>query len=103
MDKELTRCSWASGSDELLIHHHDHEWGVPIHDDRLLFEMLILEGAQAGLSWITILRKREAYKEAFDNFDPAKIARYSEKKLNALMTNTGIVRNRLKIEATVKN
>lgn len=103
MKHELNRCSWASGSDELLIHHHDHEWGVPIHDDRLLFEMLILEGAQAGLSWITILRKRDAYKKAFDNFDPVKIARYSEKKLTALMENTGIVRNRLKIEAAVKN
>ena len=101
-DLTLTRCSWANG-DELLVHHHDYEWGVPIHDDRLLFEMLILEGAQAGLSWLTILRKRDAYRKAFDAFDPSKVARYSEKKLKALMNDEGIVRNRLKIEAAVKN
>ena len=102
MKHEIVRCSWA-GTDDLLIYHHDREWGVPVHDDRLLFETLILEGAQAGLSWITILRKREAYRKAFNDFDPAKIARYSEKKLNALMADAGIVRNRLKIQAAVKN
>jgi DNA-3-methyladenine glycosylase I len=96
------RCAWA-GTDPLYLKYHDEEWGRPVHDDRKLFEMLILEGAQAGLSWITILRKRENYRKAFDNFIPEKIARYDAKKVKALLTNPGIVRNRLKIEATVQN
>lgn len=97
-----TRCEWA-GSDPLYITYHDEEWGVPAHDDRHLFEMLILEGAQAGLSWITILRKREAYRAAFDQFDPEKMARYNDAKLAELLANPGIVRNRRKIEAAVQN
>lgn len=97
-----TRCEWA-GSDPLYVTYHDEEWGVPAHDDRHLFEMLILEGAQAGLSWITILRKREAYRAAFDQFDPEKMARYNDAKLAELLANPGIVRNRRKIEASVQN
>lgn len=96
------RCSWA-GSDPLYIKYHDEEWGVPLHDDRRLFEMLTLEGAQAGLSWITILRKRPAYRKAFDRFDPRKVARYDAKKTRALMADAGIVRNRLKIDSTITN
>jgi DNA-3-methyladenine glycosylase I len=96
------RCLWAS-SDPLYILYHDHEWGVPVHDDRKLFEMLILEGAQAGLSWITILKKREHYRKAFDNFDAKKIVRYRQKKVRQLLSNDGIVRNRLKIEAAIQN
>ncbi len=98
----ITRCGWAS-SDPLYFAYHDEEWGVPAHDDRHLFEMLILEGAQAGLSWITILRKREAYREAFDGFDPAVVAGYGDEKIAALLADTGIVRNRLKINAAVRN
>ena len=97
----MNRCVWANG--DLYIAYHDQEWGVPVHDDRKLFEMLILEGAQAGLSWITILKKRENYRDAFDQFDPGKIAKYSPAKIEKLMTNSGIVRNRLKILATVRN
>jgi len=96
------RCEWAT-SDPLYIDYHDHEWGVPEHRDRKLFEMLILEGAQAGLSWITILRKRKNYRTAFDQFDPQKIADYDEHKIAQLLSNEGIVRNRLKVRATVKN
>jgi DNA-3-methyladenine glycosylase I len=96
------RCSWP-GEDPLYVAYHDREWGVPVHDDRTLFEFLILEGAQAGLSWITILRKREAYRKAFAEFDPEKVARFNEKKVAALMQNEGIVRNRLKIESAIKN
>ena len=96
------RCSWA-GSDPLYLGYHDDEWGVPSHDDGHLFEMLILEGAQAGLSWITILRKRAAYRKAFDRFDPRRIAKYDAKKLRALLADEGIVRNRLKIHGTVQN
>jgi DNA-3-methyladenine glycosylase I len=96
------RCSWA-GSDPLYVRYHDEEWGVPSHDDRHLFEMLILEGAQAGLSWITILRKRPAYRKAFDRFDPKKVARYDARKVRALLADEGIVRNRLKVEGAVKN
>lgn len=96
------RCGWC-GTDPLYIAYHDKEWGVPVHDDRTLFEFLVLEGAQAGLSWITILRKREAYREAFDEFDPEKVARYDRRKLERLLQNPGIVRNRLKIESAVKN
>jgi len=97
-----TRCSWA-GDDPLYQAYHDREWGVPVHDDRLLFEFLILEGAQAGLAWITILRKREAYRLAFDGFDPQKVALYGEKKIAELLDNPGIVRNRLKVRSAVGN
>ncbi len=97
----LTRCAWANG--DLYAEYHDREWGVPVHDDRLLFEFLILEGAQAGLSWITILKKRENYRRAFDNFDARKISRYNARKIEQLLADPGIVRNRLKIEAVVKN
>lgn len=97
----MQRCAWAR--DELSIAYHDAEWGVPLHDDRKLFELLILEGAQAGLSWITILKKRAAYRAAFDRFDPRKVARYDESKVAALLANAGIVRNRLKIRAAVQN
>jgi DNA-3-methyladenine glycosylase I len=97
-----TRCTWCL-PDPLYIQYHDEEWGVPLHDDRELFELLILEGAQAGLSWFTILKRREGYREAFDQFDAKKIARYDKKKQAALMNNTGIIRNRLKIESTVSN
>jgi DNA-3-methyladenine glycosylase I len=96
-----TRCGWATGED--MIAYHDAEWGVPLHDDRELFEFLILEGAQAGLSWSTILRKRENYRKAFDRFDAAKIARYDDRKVAALLANAGIVRNRLKVASTVGN
>ncbi|HED37528.1 MAG TPA: DNA-3-methyladenine glycosylase I, partial [Ignavibacteria bacterium] len=96
------RCDWA-GTDPLYIDYHDKEWGVPVHDDRKLFEMLILEGAQAGLSWITILKKRENYRKAFDNFQPEKIAKYNPAKINKLLTDAGIVRNKLKINSTVTN
>ncbi len=96
------RCGWTT-LDPLYINYHDKEWGVPIHNESLLFEFLILEGAQAGLSWITILRKRDNYREAFDNFDPVKIAKYSDKKVEKLLKNEGIIRNRLKINAAVQN
>ena len=96
------RCTW-SGTDSLYIEYHDKEWGRPVHDDRKLFEMLILEGAQAGLSWITILRKRENYRNAYDNFDAKKIARYDQKKIKQLLANEGIVRNKLKIAASISN
>lgn len=96
------RCAWA-GTDPLYIAYHDTEWGVPLHDDRRLFEMLILEGAQAGLSWITILRKRPAYRKAFDNFDPKKVARYDAREKRRLLADAGIVRNRLKIDAAITN
>ena len=96
------RCLWAS-DDPLYISYHDQEWGVPLHDDRKLFEMLILEGAQAGLSWITILKKRDNYRKAFDNFDAKKIVRYRTKKIGQLLSNNGIVRNRMKIEAAIRN
>lgn len=99
--KELTRCAWARN--EPSIRYHDEEWGVPVHDDRTWFEFLILEGAQAGLSWETILRKRDAYRAAFDNFDPQKVARYDRRKLDALLKNEGIIRNRLKIASAVAN
>lgn len=99
---KLSRCPWAD-SDPLYIDYHDKEWGVPVRDDRLLFEFLILEGAQAGLSWITILRKRENYRKAFDGFDPEKVARYNTKKIESLLNDPGIVRNRLKVMAAVQN
>jgi len=97
-----TRCGWST-NDLLYIKYHDEEWGVPVHDDTKLFEMLILEGAQAGLSWITILRKRENYRKAFNNFDAKKIVKYDSKKVKQLLQNEGIVRNRLKIAATIQN
>ncbi len=96
------RCTWA-GNDPLYQAYHDEEWGVPVHDDRLLFEFLILEGAQAGLSWITILRKRAAYRAAFAGFDPEAVARFDAAKVAELLANPGIVRNRLKVESTITN
>jgi DNA-3-methyladenine glycosylase I len=98
----IKRCQWA-GSDPLYQAYHDAEWGVPLHDDRALFEFVILEGAQAGLSWITILRKRTAYRAAFDDFDPAKVARYDERRQAELLANASIIRNRQKIAAAVRN
>lgn len=98
----LTRCPWPA-ADPLYLAYHDEEWGVPAHDDRRLFEMLVLEGAQAGLSWITILRKRQRYREVFDRFDAAKVARYDARKVAALLADAGIVRNRMKIEAAIGN
>lgn len=97
------RCAWANPNNPLYVHYHDHEWGVPCHDERVLFEMLNLEGAQAGLSWETILNKRENYRVAFDKWDAKKIAKYDEAKIEELMQNAGIVRNRLKINATITN
>jgi DNA-3-methyladenine glycosylase I len=96
------RCAWC-GTDPRYVRYHDEEWGVPVHDDRKHFEFLILEGAQAGLSWITILRKRESYREAFAGFDPARVARFGKREFARLMRNSGIVRNRLKIEGAAKN
>jgi len=100
--QSLRRC-WWSGEDPLYVRYHDSEWGVPVHDDRVLFEFLLLEGAQAGLSWITILRKREAYRRAFADFDPERVARFTPQKVERLMQDPGIVRNRLKLESAVKN
>lgn len=102
MSKEQVRCGWSL-SDPVYIDYHDHEWGKPAHDDQRLFEMLLLEGAQAGLSWIQILKRREAYREAFDNFDAEKIARYGTRKRQQLLKNAGIVRNRLKVDAFIHN
>jgi DNA-3-methyladenine glycosylase I len=99
----LTRCEWAAGSDELMRAYHDEEWGVPSHDDRHLFEMLTLEGAQAGLSWSTILRKREGYRRAFAGFDPVTVAGFGSADVERLLADPGIVRNRLKVESTVNN
>jgi len=96
------RCAWA-GDDPLYVAYHDREWGVPLHDDRRLFELLTLEGAQAGLAWITILRKREGYRAAFDGFDPETVARYGKRKVEGLLRDPGIVRNRAKVEGTVQN
>lgn len=101
-DKMQKRCEWA-GSDPLYIEYHDNEWGVPVHDDRKIFEMLVLEGAQAGLNWLTVLRKRENYRKAFDNFDPRKVAKYDSKKLQELLANEGIIRNKLKIHSAIQN
>ncbi|NNM79636.1 MAG: DNA-3-methyladenine glycosylase I [Gallionella sp.] len=102
MTDAVCRCAWA-GSDELYRHYHDREWGVPLHDDHKLFEFLILEGAQAGLSWITVLRKREHYRAAFDDFAVQRIARYTPAHIESLLQNPGIVRNRLKVNAAVLN
>ncbi|MCG8541656.1 MAG: DNA-3-methyladenine glycosylase I [Clostridia bacterium] len=96
------RCGW-SGDDPLYVEYHDKEWGIPVHDDRKHFEFIVLEGAQAGLSWITILRRRENYREAFDNFDPEKVAKYDEEKVEELLRNSGIIRNRRKVESAVVN
>src|SRR5277367_5905863 len=100
---QLVRCSWANNSGELYTRYHDEEWGVPVHDDRRLFEFLILEGAQAGLSWSTVLNKRENYRKALDGFDAARIARYNPRKVKQLLANPGIIRNRLKIASTIGN
>lgn len=100
---EKKRCSWAENVPEIYVRYHDEEWGRAVHDDHKLFEMLLLESFQAGLSWITILKKRKAFQEAFDDFDVAKVAYYNEDKQAELMQNTGIIRNRLKIKAAVKN
>ncbi|MGE3920804.1 MAG: DNA-3-methyladenine glycosylase I [Gammaproteobacteria bacterium] len=97
-----TRCGWVTG-DPLYIDYHDHEWGVPIYDDLKLFEFLILEGAQAGLNWLTVLKKRENYRKAFNQFNPKKIARYDDKKINQLLLNPGIIRNKLKINSVIIN
>lgn len=99
----VKRCAWAAGDNELMRKYHDDEWGVPDHDDRHLFEMLVLEGAQAGLSWQTILKKRENYRRAFDNFDYEKIARYTDRDVARLLADAGIVRNRLKIASAIDN
>lgn len=101
-NKNLTRCEWT-GSDPLMVEYHDSEWGVPLHDDQKLFEFLILEGMQAGLSWMTILRKRENFREAFGGFDPRKVAQFDQQKIEKLMANSGIIRNRQKLEAAVRN
>jgi DNA-3-methyladenine glycosylase I len=100
--REPTRCGWC-GSDPLYVAYHDEEWGVPVLDDRVLFEFLVLEGAQAGLSWLTILRKREGYRRAFAGFDPAQVARFDRKRIEKLLADPGIVRNRLKVESAVSN
>jgi DNA-3-methyladenine glycosylase I len=97
-----SRCAWC-GEDPLYVRYHDEEWGVPVFEDRKLFEFLILEGAQAGLSWLTVLRKRENYRQAFDGFDPEKIACYDNRKIESLLKNSGLIRNRLKIESTIRN
>ncbi|MBE6823687.1 MAG: DNA-3-methyladenine glycosylase I [Ruminococcaceae bacterium] len=98
----MNRCEWCT-SDELYIKYHDEEWGVPVHDDRKQFEFLVLESAQAGLSWLTILKKRENYRAAYDNFDPVKVAAYDDKKIEELLSNPGIIRNRRKIESSINN
>jgi DNA-3-methyladenine glycosylase I len=100
-ESEILRCHWAKS--ELNIPYHDEEWGVPVHDERRLFEFVILEGAQAGLSWDTVLKKRARYRDVFDQFDPEKVARYDKKKVKSLLADAGIIRNRLKIDATIGN
>jgi DNA-3-methyladenine glycosylase I len=102
MTADLVRCSWV-GNDPLMLTYHDDEWGVPVHDDRHLFEFMLLEGAQAGLSWSTILRRREAYRKAFAGFDPARIARFDRRKVESLLRDESIVRNRRKVEGAVQN
>jgi DNA-3-methyladenine glycosylase I len=100
---DKTRCTWARGSSDLMLAYHDEEWGAPQHDDRALFELLTLEGAQAGLSWNTILNKREGYRRAFDNFEIARVAKYSDAKIARLLADPGIVRNRLKVASAISN
>ena len=102
MRSQVSRCPWCEG-DDLYIKYHDEEWGVPVHDDRKHFEFLTLESAQAGLSWLTILRKRENYRKAFNGFDPKTVSRYGKKKIEELVNNPGIIRNRRKIEASINN
>jgi DNA-3-methyladenine glycosylase I len=102
-DRMIRRCEWAAGGDALYLAYHDDEWGVPSHDDRHLFELLTLEGAQAGLSWATILRKRDGYRTAFEQFDPSRVARFRRPRIDRLLEDARIVRNRLKIESTVNN
>lgn len=102
MKSNYTRCEWC-GDDPLYIKYHDEEWGVPVHDDRVHFEFMILEGAQAGLSWSTVLKKRENYRKAYENFDPAKIASFNEKKINELTADQRIIRNKLKIRSSISN
>src|SRR5688572_15645793 len=99
----VKRCAWVRGADPLMLQYHDREWGVPVHDDRKHFEFLVLEAAQAGLSWATVLKKREGYRRAFSQFDPRKVARYTEKRVQALTEDPAIIRNRMKIEAAVRN
>ncbi len=101
-DKTIERCAWVS-NDPLYIDYHDHEWGVPIHNDRLLFEFLILEGMQAGLSWFTILKRRESFRKAFDHFNANKIAKYDQQKIKQLLADPGIIRNKLKVESVILN
>ena len=101
--KETKRCDWVPVDDTLYMAYHDEEWGVPVHDDRKLFEFLVLEGAQAGLSWGTILRKRENFRSAFDGFDPRRVARYDTRKVRSLLSNPGIIRNELKIRSAIQN
>jgi DNA-3-methyladenine glycosylase I len=103
MPKNITRCPWLDPTKPDYIKYHDEEWGVPVHDDRIIFEFLTLEGAQAGLSWYTVLRKREAYRKAFSEFAPAKVARYGKRQLKSLLNNPGIIRNLQKIEAAINN
>ena len=99
----IKRCSWVSVDDPLMLQYHDREWGVPVHDDRKHFEFLVLEGAQAGLSWTIVLKKREGYRRAFDRFDPEKVARFSARRIEKLALDSAIIRNRMKIEAAVRN
>jgi len=100
---EKRRCEWASPNDPLLRRYHDEEWGVPLHEDQKLFELMVLEGAQAGLSWGTILRKRENFRKSFDCFDPPKVSRYNERKVRSLLSDAGIIRNELKIRSAIRN
>ncbi|MCF4151269.1 DNA-3-methyladenine glycosylase I [Dethiosulfovibrio sp. F2B] len=100
--KDIFRCPWC-GEDPLYVDYHDREWGVPLRDDRALFELLCLEGAQAGLSWITVLKKREAYRRVFDRFDPGAVARYGQRRIDEILTERGIIRNRLKVRSVVEN
>jgi DNA-3-methyladenine glycosylase I len=102
-NKPMRRCAWAAGSASLMLKYHDTEWGMPVHNDRMLFEFLILEGAQAGLSWQTVLNRRSNYRRAFDNFNARKIAKYTKKDVTRLLNDKGIIRNRLKINATIEN
>lgn len=97
------RCSWSNSDNKLMVKYHDEDWGVPVHDDKKLFEMIVLEGAQAGLSWETVLKKRENYRSAFDDFDAKKVAKYTENKIKKLLQNEGIIRNRLKIKSAIQN
>lgn len=103
LKNEMIRCGWVDMNNPLYVIYHDEEWGVPVHDERKHFEMLVLEGAQAGLSWATILNRREGYRKAFDNFEPEKVAAYDESKVEALLQDPGIIRNRLKVKSAIKN